>query len=264
MPHAGVDPACLGQINIDTKRKVFMSKIKEIEIAPAFIMASLLSSYPDEDVVANVSIILEDAEMSLRGNPTLRQSFEPLVKNVKHVFNDRIALEDLRSEYIDIFDRGRHVTSLYETEYGRERAMVKGPQLVDIAGFYRSFGFEMGGDGVAAEMLDHVSVELSFYALLCLKYNALEELKDQEGMEIVIDGRKKFLQAHLGRFIGAIGDRPGVQESPYFSSVFQFCKVLVMNECERLEVEVEPEGWLSPPVVVDEISCGGSVGITPC
>ena len=240
------------------------NKKRELEIAPAFILASLLSAYPDENVGESVGMVLEDAEMSVRGTPALREALEPLVAKVKSAFNDRIALDDLRSEYIDVFDRGRQVTSLYESEYGRERAMVKGPQLVDIAAFYRSFGFETGGDGVQAEMIDHVSVELEFYALLCLKYGALEQLGDSEGMEIVMDGRKKFLQAHLARFIGAVSDRPGVQASPYFSVVFQYCKTLVMDECDRLCVEVEAESWLAPPVESEEMNCGGTVGNPPC
>jgi TorA maturation chaperone TorD len=202
--------------------------------------------------------------MGVRGVPALREAFAPLVTKVKRAFNDRIALDDLRSEYIDVFDRGRQVTSLYETEYGRERAMVKGPQLVDIAAFYRSFGFETGGEGVQAEMIDHVSVELEFYALLCLKYGALERRGDSEGMDVVLDGRRKFLRAHLARFIGAVADRPGVQASPYFSSVFEYCKALVMSECDRLGVEVEAESWLAPPVEAEEMSCGGSVGAQPC
>jgi len=236
-----------------------MNQIQESETAPLFILASLLSGYSDEKVVENIGLILKDAELFSRSRSVVQQALQPVLKKIRSILPDRIALEDIQSEYIDIFDRGRHVTSLYETEYGRARAMVKGTQLVDIAGFYRSFGFETGGEGVQAEMIDHVSVELEFYALLCLKYDALAQAGDREGMEIVMEGRQKFLSSHLGRFIEAICERPGVQGSPYFLAVFEFCRDLVLDECKRLNAVVEPEGWVSAPVEPEEMNCGGSI-----
>lgn len=256
MSYFSVDPLGLGEL--------VMNQFNDTETAPAFILASLLACYPDEQAVENIGLIIEDAELFSRGRPAVQQALGPVLKKVKSTFSDRIALDDLQSEYIDTFDRGRHVTSLYETEYGRARSMVKGTQLVDISGFYRSFGFETGGEGVQAEMIDHVSVELEFYALLCLKYDALSQAKDQEGMEIVMDGRKKFLHSHLGRFVEAICDRPGIQSSPYYLSVFTFCRDLVLDECKRLEVVVEAEAWMEAPVEAEEMNCGGSAGITPC
>lgn len=241
-----------------------MTEIKDTETAPLFILASLLTAYSDEKAVENIGLILQDAELLSRSRPLVQKALEPVLKKIRSILPDRIALEDIQSEYIDIFDRGRHVTSLYETEYGRARAMVKGTQLVDIAGFYRSFGFETGGDGVQAEMIDHVSVELEFYALLCLKYDALAQAGDREGMEIVMDGRQKFLGSHLGRFVAAICDRPGVQGSPYFLAVFEFCRDLVQDECKRLNASVDPETWVSAPIEPEEMNCGGTVGATPC
>lgn len=240
-----------------------MNQSKDLETAPLFILASLLSGYLDEKAVESIGLIIQDAELFARGRPTVQKALEPLIKKIKNVLPDRIALDDIQSEYIDIFDRGRHVTSLYETEYGRSRAMVKGTQLVDIAGFYRSFGFETGGEGVQAEMIDHVSVELEFYALLCLKYEALAQSGDAEGIEIAMDGRKKFLASHLGRFVEAISERPGVQGSPYFLAVFEFCRDLVLDECKRLSVSVESEKWMEAPVEAEEMNCGGSLGMTP-
>lgn len=236
-----------------------MEHYKDTGAGPSFILASLLSTYPDEKAVENIELIVKDAELFTRSRPAVYQVLEPLLKKLKNIMADRIALDDLRSEYIDIFDRGRHVTSLYETEYGRARAMVKGTQLVDVAGFYRSFGFETGGEGVQAEMIDHVSVELEFYALLCLKYEALSDAGDRVGMETVLDGRRKFLSTHLGRFVEAICDRPGVQNSPYFSAVFTFCRDLVLDECKRLNATVDAEKWIAAPVEAEEMNCGGSI-----
>lgn len=227
-----------------------MIAIQNKTFGPDFVLASLLAAYPESSFGENVGILLDNTDA---GIPELRERLRALLGEPRQ-------LDELRSEYIDLFDRGKQVNSLYETEYGRERALVKGNELVDISGFYRAFGFETGGDGVLAEMIDHVAVELEFYALLVLKSELLEEAADSDGIEVVLDARKKFLKSHLGRFVGAVCERPGVQTSSFYSSVFQYCRDIVGAECARLGVEVEPESWISGSPETSEVTCGGSVG----
>lgn len=226
---------------------------------PSFILASLISAYPDDVFSRSVEILLKDEELCAFNHGDAGKSFLEVRARLSDILGAQ-DLDRLRSEYIDLFDRGQQVNSLYETEYGRERALVKGNELADIAGFYRAFGFETGGDGVQPEMIDHVSVELEFYALMMMKYDALMDAGDFAGAEIVLDGRKKFLKSHLGRFVGAIGDRPGVKESSFYSSVFQYCQNLVSAECFKLGVEVEPEQWIGSSSGSEAMACGGSAG----
>ncbi len=227
-----------------------------------FVLASLIAAYPDERFQENITLLLESGDVEKIAGEQVRKSFGDIRSRLTDLLDDPQSLDDLRSEYIDSFDRGRQVNSLYETEYGRERAMVKGTQLVDIAGFYRAFGLETGGEGVQAEMIDHVAVELEFYALLALKSALLNETSDQNGIEIVLDARKKFLKSHLGRFVSAICERPGVSASPFYSAAFKYCRDLVLDECHRLGIEIEPESWISGQSEPAEMSCGGSVGCT--
>ena len=227
---------------------------------PAFVLASLVAHYPDQAFAENVRVLLEDLILVAFGDEDLDASFTALRARLYEILGSEAALDDARSEYIDTFDRGRAANSLYETEYGKDRALVKGNELVDIAAFYKAFGFETGGDGTIAEMIDHVAVELEFYALLTLKFSMLHEAGDAEGMSIVLDARKKFLKSHLGRFAPAICDRPGVAESPYFSSVFSFCRDLVRSECRRLGVEPEPISWVPGQSEAGAMFCGGTVG----
>lgn len=234
-------------------------------VAPAFILASVVSSYPDERFKDNVSALLEGDEFQFSSLNTLKQSFQDVKAKIEPLVSGSADLDEVRSMYIDIFDRGRAVNSLYETEYGRDRALVKGTQLVDIAGFYRAFGFETGGDGVQPEMIDHLSVELEFYALLLMKNEILLEKGDFEGVEIVLDARKKFLKSHLGRFVVAVCERPGIQENPFYSTIFKYCRDLVLFECDRLDVQVDPESWIpgQHDGAATDMTCGGSVGCTP-
>ncbi len=237
-----------------------MIAIKNVTHGPAFVLASILSAYPDDTFFENVNLLLEDKSLEKQTDGSLKEHLEKLRSSLDLISKAEGGIDELRSEYIDLFDRGRQVNSLYETEYGRERAMVKGNELVDISGFYRAFGFETGAEDVRAEMVDHVAVELEFYALLVLKSELLTQSSDADGEEIVLDARRKFLKSHLGRFVSAICERPGVMESSFYLAVFQFCRDLIQGECERLNVTVEKEHWISPQAETADISCGGSVG----
>ncbi len=237
-----------------------MIAIRNETWGPQFVLASLLTGYPDEAFSEYLGTLLSDEALA-DGPDEVAESLRDVCARAEGVMRTAATLDDLRSEYIDLFDRGREVNSLYETEYGRERAMVKGTELVDIAAFYRAFGLENGAAGTLPEMVDHVSVEFEFYALLVLKSQLLSEAGDPEGMDIVLDARRKFLQSHLGRFIGAICDRPGVAESAFYGAVFRYCRDLVSQECKRLDVVPEVQQWISGQTEAPEMSCGAVAAV---
>lgn len=216
-----------------------------------FILASLVSSYPDQLFQSDVETLLEDSEIAIP---------EPVRNIIQKTLTDVSSLEDLRSEYIALFDSGRGIAPLYETEYGRNRNFFKANELSDLAGFYKAFGFEFGTEENAREMLDHVSVELEFYALLGMKIEYLKGVNDQEGLAIVKDARQKFLKDHLGRFTSAILERPGVAESVFYGPIFSFINSLVEEECNKLDVKPNRVNWLGSEQDIGEVSCGGSVG----
>ncbi|MCC7442593.1 MAG: molecular chaperone TorD family protein [Bdellovibrionales bacterium] len=224
----------------------------------AFVLASVVASYPDDDFLDSIAELLEDpalpeglGQAASRALSHLRERLAPLL-----VEPDR--LDDIRSEYIDLFDRGQVANPLHETEYGRERSMVKGGELVDIAGFYRAFGLDVGAEGKPREMLDHVAVELEFYALLLLKSARLQESGDEEGRSIVEGARQKFLVEHLGRFVATICERPGVKGSAYYLAVFEFCRELVADEAQSMGWALEPVQWISGQEA-PEVTCGGTL-----
>ncbi|HEY8270615.1 MAG TPA: molecular chaperone TorD family protein [Pseudobdellovibrionaceae bacterium] len=217
----------------------------------SFVLGSVLMSYPVDSISANIPILLNDIGLEIS------EDLRALILN----FTSPENIQDLQSEYISIFDNGRDINPIYETEYDRRRAMAKGNELSDIAGFYRAFGFELDSTAEGMEILDHVGIELEFYSLMLMKQLYLAETEDQQGMEIVEDGRKKFLTAHLGRFVGAISRRPGVEKSEFYSQIFKWGAQLVEDECKRLHLTVVPADWIDSEVIKEEdmnCSTGGS------
>lgn len=216
-----------------------------------FVLASILTSYPDADFQDSLKELLNDESILLPSG---------LYEKIHELSTEANSVNDLRSDYISIFDQSKSLNPLYETEYGRERAMFKATELSDIAGFYQAFGFEMNQEG-DRDMVDHISVELEFYSLLMMKHIYLEETNDLSGCEVVLDGMRKFMDSHLGRFVTAILERDGVKSSETYSRIFRWIEEIVAQECRRIDVNPEIATWFSSQGEAEEISCGGSVAI---
>jgi len=216
-----------------------------------FVLASIITSYPDDYFQKSLAELLEDKSYA-RPNE-INELLQQLIANSS-------SMDDLRSDYIAIFDQAKSLNPLYETEYGRERAMFKANELSDIAGFYRAFGFEMNQEG-DRDMVDHISVELEFYSLLIMKYLYLQESQNVEGCEVIFDGMKKFMDCHLGRFVSAILERDGVKTSTSYSIIFKWIEKIVKEECSRIGVSPETVTWLSSQSEGENMCCGGTVEI---
>ena len=103
----------------------------------------------------------------------------------------------LGAEYRHCF--GAAGSLCYETEYGLPHEFRQSQELADITGFYRAFGFTLGG--AVRERPDHVAVELEFMHLLAMKeaHALLNGLR--EHAETCEAAQAKFLGAHLGTWI---------------------------------------------------------------
>jgi nitrate reductase assembly molybdenum cofactor insertion protein NarJ len=208
-----------------------------------FSLASALCSYPDEEVEATLGDLAPALEGLAPAAPFVAALGRPG------------GFDELRHVYVDLFDRGEGKLPLYETEYGRMRALGKGRELADIGGFYQAFGLRL--DEEMHEMLDHVSVELEFYALLLAKQAHLAGRGDGEGGEIVADARRKFLKAHLGPLARGIEDRLGRgPERPTYGEVLSWTAALVGAECAEVGVELDELDVAEIPEDREDVACG--------
>ncbi len=212
--------------------------------SPEFFLASLLTAYPGVDFLNELDSLLP--VLAARTEPEAQSLYSHL-----RAFEPE-ALQIWQSNYIDLFDRGQAQNPIYETEYGRNRAISKSTELADLAGFYQAFGLSNEG---LPEMHDHISVELEFYGYLLLKEAWLKEQGETEGVEIVAEARAKFLQGHLAAFAQALPACEGIQSHSLYLAIFTWVAELVKIECLKQEIQPDPLHYFSQEQEPEEMNC---------
>jgi len=150
----------------------------------------------------------------------------------------------------------------YETEYGLPNEFRQSHELADIAGFYRAFGFEVGGQ--QRERPDHLAMELEFMYVMTLKEASACHQGLTEHIGVCRQAQCWFIQDHLGRWVGLVAASLEMTagasveyEQPYLW-LARLAERFVRSEAERLGVELEYRSLADvrhTPVVIDT-SCG--------
>lgn len=210
--------------------------------AASFRLASALASYPSPETVERAARAEEDAE-----GEAVARALAPFAAT------DPRAREE---EYVDLFDRGVADNPLHEGGYSRSRGFGGAPGLADIGGFFRAFGLRAEG----GERLDHLAVELEFYAWLLVKEDHLRAIGSDEGVERVTDGRRKFLADHLAPLALGVARRPAIAASRCFGPVFEWIAALVAGEAAALSVEAAPLEPAPSSAEPDEVTCAVAAG----
>jgi|GEM_PF-742967 len=224
----------------------------------AFVLASLVAGYPDQEFEKNARLLWSELSPAIIEADPWKSFEEKLLAILESPDAAASAVRDLCSEYIELFDRGRAYNPIHETEFGRARSMFKTTELADISGFYRAFGVELGEGESSKELPDHVAVELQFYAILLMKQTWLEQQRDEAGVAIVLDARRKFLADHLGRFVDVICECSGVRGSSWYGAAFRWIAHLVRTECELLGVTPDRVSLLPRERESEEVNCGAA------
>jgi len=116
-------------------------------------------------------------------------------------------LKSFQERYRKVFETLGERCVLYEANY------LDFPQeeMADIAGFYSAFGFHF------EERPDHIGAELEFMHLLTLKEAKALLNGEEKRVELCMDGERKFLVAHPGRWVEAMAENIKEREGlPYF------------------------------------------------
>ena len=203
-----------------------------------FLSAAFL--YPEENWTVDVPFI-QDASSDLNGvKPGL--DIEPL------------ELAELQRAHRLAF--GLTGPLCYETEFGLPHEFRVSQELADLSGFYRAFGFTLGG--AVRERPDHVAVELEFMHVLALKGWLAATEGDAAHAEACLQAQRMFLGEHLARWIDPfakiIAEHAG--GSPYMS-LSRFAAGFIQADTERLGVAAGGLEVSRPTPFDPNFSCDG-------
>jgi DMSO reductase family type II enzyme chaperone len=187
----------------------------------------------------------------------------PLLEPILNALDLSDQLLDLRpADLAELQAEHRHAFSLtgslcYETEYGLPHEFRQSQEMADIAGFYRAFGFDIGG--VIRERPDHLSAELEFMHTLTLKEALSQAAGQLEHSEICIDAERKFLRDHLACWIGWFKQRLIQSEvAGVYAALADLTTAFIDAEADRLGAKPEPMRIpeLKPTPFNPDFSCG--------
>lgn len=125
---------------------------------------------------------------------------------MRECFLSSEALEALKIDYTRLF-LGPFLAPAppYGSVYLEEERRIMGDSTVDARRHYRQIGLDLA-EGFK-EAPDHVAVELEFlHALTCRVYETIES-GDRQGLNKVLDLRKRFLERHIGQWMSAFCER---------------------------------------------------------
>jgi DMSO reductase family type II enzyme chaperone len=184
--------------------------------------------YPRENWTEDLSLVANIGAAS--GLPITHYELRQAVSRLPVT---ELPLSDLQTAYHHTF--GIAGSLCYETEYGLPHEYRQSQEMADIAGFYRAFGFQMGGQ--RRERPDHIAVELEFMHILALKEAYALETGIPEHVEICVAAQGKFLQDHLGRWVNLFAQSVALNASgSVYEMVSQFTADFVCADAARLGV----------------------------
>ncbi|MBX3055313.1 MAG: molecular chaperone TorD family protein [Anaerolineae bacterium] len=205
-----------------------MNKENAIRRAQVYGFLTEAFLYPRENWTEDIALLTEIVQ-------TLTDNNELPITDYRFPITD-YRLPDLQAAHRHTF--GIAGSLCYETEYGLPHEYRQSQEMADIAGFYRAFGFNLGG--AKRERPDHIAVELEFMHILALKEAYALETGIPEHLEICQAAQARFLQDHVGRWIGLFAQSVAhnAPDSPY-ATLANFAAAFARADVARLGVRLD-------------------------
>lgn len=109
--------------------------------------------------------------------------------------------DDLLVDYTRLFLGPSQVMAKpYGSAWLDTLALTMGDSTLAVTGLYREGGFEI--DEAFQELPDHIAAELEFLYLLTFRENRARRDGDTQGLEAAADLKRRFLNEHLGAWVG--------------------------------------------------------------
>ncbi len=161
----------------------------------------------------------------------------------------------IEHEFTYLFRRKTKVP-LTEGSYGVDLTFGKPREMADIGAFHEAFGFRVAPDSAVPP--DHVSVQLEFVALLCIKEAYAVSCRWHEQAEITRQARAHYLTDHLTGWLPVFRRRLEQHARvPYFPSLAGLAEAAVRWEHREVATE-RPRGFDSTLRRPGEVGAGGT------
>ncbi len=159
-----------------------------------------------------------------------------------------ICAEDIYYEWGSLFGVEEGVSvSPYELTYLPGPLLTTTRDLADISGFYDAFGLRIAeGEN---DRQDHIVFQTEFLGDLALREARLKEANDEEGVEVVLNARRSFVEDHLGRWYWRFAEEVNKQDDGFHAALANLLAVLVETEVDRLDVD--PDWVPDHPEVIE-------------
>lgn len=145
----------------------------------------------------------------------------------------------LHDEWASLFGVEEGVTvSPYELTYMPGPLMTNVRKLADIAGFYEAFDLEIVPE--RNDRRDHVCYLLEFLGRLSLREAYLRIEGDDEGVAVVGDAYRQFIEEHLGRWYWRFAEEVSRHDDGgFYAALADLLAALLRGEIDRLDVDPE-------------------------
>lgn len=172
----------------------------------------------------------------ISGNSEMMETFKLLKKGL-----DGIDVERLDRGYRATFGGATVAMDCppYEMYYSGSQIWQQTQDLSDISGFYKAYGIEIEEDTTTSRW-DHVAVELEFLHFMTYKLAYAIENHGKEEQESCLSAKKKFLNAHIGRWIKAFS-MSVVKKTPddFYRQAATLASSFIHIEMSRLSVDAD-------------------------
>lgn len=175
---------------------------------------------------------------------------------------------DLEAAWVSLFGVEEGVTvSPYELTYLPGPLVTNVRKLADLGGFYEAF--ELAVAPGKNDRLDHLCFLLEFLGQLSFREAYLRLEVDADGVAVVGDAYRQFVESHLGRWYWRFADEVRRRDEGFYAALAELLVGLLEEEIDRLGVDPDPvpddptvAEWTEDIFGDSGRGCGGC-GITP-
>ncbi|WP_336326071.1 TorD/DmsD family molecular chaperone [Halovenus sp. HT40] len=232
----------------DTRRVVERTTAEEaVQRARLYSLLSIGFDRPGEELEAllNEGVFTEDIREAAGelDDKQLTTAVDAMIDEIAGTDSD-----DLYFEWGSLFGVEEGVTvSQYELTYLPGPLMTTAREIADINGFYKAFNLALG-DG-ENDRKDLLVFQLEFLSHLCLREAYLRQEGDDEGVEVVVDARRSFVEEHLGRWFWRFADEVCKHDDDFYAALTDLLSAFVEAEIDVLDVD--PEWVPDDPEVIE-------------